>query len=442
MSAKKGATAIVASDARAKTTTHDEYTRQPEDTKTFFECLFEPDDIVELRLIYPLCRTLADPAKKLPTKSRWGLAGDISVAIDSLREKNAEGYGIYCGANPRKCDGGSTAEDVSMARSLVVDFDGVELPACRMRCDDAGLPGPTLVVSSGGGYHFWWKLDTPLTDLATYTAHQKGLIAEVHSDHVIHDPPRIIRMPGFINTKVKRGGAVASIVECYLERVYALSEFPRLQDEPTAEQMPPGPPPTPSSNGKVAKCLSAMLQLRGADKTDGTNRLYKVACRCVEHGLSDIEALSVIHTYERVVPFPKRYTDDDILKRVRDAENKAIKGEAVDGRRRRVDGAHQRRRRGASKNRVAYGGQSKLEEAMEWITSMLADGPVLSSKMIKDGEIVFAPATLNRAKKKCGVMSCYETNVVGGSLKAHWRLDIINGSINTLDNTANLQFKT
>jgi hypothetical protein len=84
---------------------------------------------------------------------------------------------------------------------VFVDWDGVNLDECNDRIDRAGLPTPTAMVFSGGGHHAYWRLSEPITDLRRWTAIQKGLIAALHSDKAIHDPPRIMRLPGYFNTK-------------------------------------------------------------------------------------------------------------------------------------------------------------------------------------------------------------------------------------------------
>ena len=52
----------------------------------------------------------------------------------------------------------------------------------------------------------------------------------------------------------------------------------------------------------------------------GRVALYAAACRTVEHDLSDSDALTAIREYERQRPFPRKYSDSDILNRIRDAE--------------------------------------------------------------------------------------------------------------------------
>ncbi|UCE62337.1 MAG: hypothetical protein JSU63_11605 [Phycisphaerales bacterium] len=61
---------------------------------------------------------------------------------------------------------------------------------------------------TGGGYHFWWRLSEPLCDLALWTRHQTRIIEAVNSDPNVRDPSRVMRLPGFTNTKPGRGNLV------------------------------------------------------------------------------------------------------------------------------------------------------------------------------------------------------------------------------------------
>ena len=73
--------------------------------------------------------------------------------------------------------------------------------------------------------------------------------------------------------------------------------------------------------------LAAMARIEPKDSEhDGTNRLFAVACRAVGHNLSDESALATIRAYERQHPFPRGYSDSEILQRVRDAESKVARG--------------------------------------------------------------------------------------------------------------------
>ena len=58
------------------------------------------------------------------------------------------------------------------------------------------------------------------------------------------------------------------------------------------------------------------------DGADGSKRLFTCACRCVEANLSDESAVASIRAYAQERPFPKDWSDAEILKRIRDAEQK------------------------------------------------------------------------------------------------------------------------
>jgi hypothetical protein len=97
---------------------------------------------------------------------------------------------------------------------------------------------------------------------------------------------------------------------------------------------PAGPGPAAaadaaSGDNRVDRCFQAMLRMEMADTNDGSGRLFAAACRCVEHGLTDDQALQVIRSYARLRPFPTDWTDEHVLDRLRDAERKCQRGKAL-----------------------------------------------------------------------------------------------------------------
>ena len=76
-------------------------------------------------------------------------------------------------------------------------------------------------------------------------------------------------------------------------------------------------------------CLTSLLRIRIPDHHDGSKRLYTAACRCVEHNLTDSEAIAVIRMYTQLRPFPKIWSDSQIITRLRDAERVTCRGQAV-----------------------------------------------------------------------------------------------------------------
>jgi len=74
------------------------------------------------------------------------------------------------------------------------------------------------------------------------------------------------------------------------------------------------------------RCLVAMQRMQLVDRTDGSHRLYAACCRAVEHGLDDNEALACLRDYERQQPFPRSWSDEEVLQRLRDAEQVCPRG--------------------------------------------------------------------------------------------------------------------
>ena len=66
------------------------------------------------------------------------------------------------------------------------------------------------------------------------------------------------------------------------------------------------------------------------DKSDGSFRLFTAACRCVEHGLADEDAVRCIREYAGKHPFPREYGDAEIIDRLRDAEQRCERGSALE----------------------------------------------------------------------------------------------------------------
>ena len=71
--------------------------------------------------------------------------------------------------------------------------------------------------------HAYWRLAAPMHDLTAWSGFQLDLATAIKSDPAVHDPPRVMRLPGFTNHK--RPAASCSIIEADPSRVYELAEL-------------------------------------------------------------------------------------------------------------------------------------------------------------------------------------------------------------------------
>jgi hypothetical protein len=216
----------------------------------FLLAIFDPADVIEFRSLKPVSKRFATVAK-------------LPVLVAELQRLNAEGAQIYFGANPRKRPGGSTADAVALARCLFADFDGgVVVEEAWSRLKAAGLPTPTVTILTGGGVHCWWRLDEPLADAKHWSKLQKRLAQALGSDPSVHDWPRIMRLPGFVNHKYEHK-PVAELVDVDAGRVYSLAELtpatPGMSDA-TRSFVERGV--LPAGNGRHQTMFSAACDLR------------------------------------------------------------------------------------------------------------------------------------------------------------------------------------
>ena len=187
------------------------------DTQTFIDVLFEPDDIVEFRPI----------KSNAPIKPIWAYAGQVNGEVNKLDSLNKKGFNIYIGANPRCGFGKKSDKNIHLARSVFVDFDEYDGDCeqiARQRIDAAGLPKPTMITNSGHGIHCYWVLADPIKDMDYWRWLQNALIETLGSDPKPKNPERVMRLPGFKNVK-HTPHVNTSIIEADPNRVYYTGEI-------------------------------------------------------------------------------------------------------------------------------------------------------------------------------------------------------------------------
>lgn len=148
-------------------------------------------------------------------------------------------------------------EDVASEQARILNL---------MRNPPGGLPLPTGIVYSGGGYQAYWKLSEALQvggvlevaeDLKRYNIQIERLLG---GDNC-HDISRIMRVPGTVNLpdakKLKKGRvpALAEVVEWHDDRVYDIAKFTKAVEiqSPTATGAGIGDAPKIKAPGNVRR---------------------------------------------------------------------------------------------------------------------------------------------------------------------------------------------
>ncbi|KKN44605.1 hypothetical protein LCGC14_0691430 [marine sediment metagenome] len=253
----------------------------------YCQCVYEPDDIVEVRT--------------LPSgKSNWFTAASLISSNGQLSGENNTGQHIYVGANPRKQQGGTAAKHVKLARCLFADFDNVTVEDIKKLLSSADFPEPTITIFSGHGVHCYWRLTKPISDLSQWTLYQKRLIQTLNSDKSIHDPPRIMRLPGFMNHK--EPSARSYIVSAEPDRKYLLADIEEnlevIVEEVISE--PVNPPAKSKANGleKTGRARLYAAKWEGIAEPGRNNKAYAHAASLIrDFALTEAEAWPILQEW-------------------------------------------------------------------------------------------------------------------------------------------------
>jgi len=106
---------------------------------------------------------------------------------------------VYIGMFERNKKWDGSTKNCTTTNCIYLDFDGINLTEIKYRIDMADIPSPTMVVSSGNGYHLYWKLKSSI-------GHElKPLLDELSSSLKADDSAtniaQIMRVPGTFNLK-------------------------------------------------------------------------------------------------------------------------------------------------------------------------------------------------------------------------------------------------
>lgn len=204
--------------------------------------------------------------------------GENSIAeLESFLQQHAGGNIYYSVAEPLGPVSKKTEKtDLRAVHWLHVDLDprvGEDITAERTRIlatlrDPKGLPPPTVIVDSGGGYQAFWKLDQPIPidgDLAKAEEadlYNRQIEVQLGGDHC-HNVDRIARLPGTWNRpderKRKRGRVDApALLVSWADHVYPITAFSKASPVGTPAGFTPARTSAPPSNVRRVASLDEL----------------------------------------------------------------------------------------------------------------------------------------------------------------------------------------
>jgi P4 family phage/plasmid primase-like protien len=268
----------------------------------FLRSIFAPDDWVEIRLL-PL------------GASRWFQHrndAEMHRVLTWAAERNAREHGadnVYFGVHPRRESGKRGDSNVLQFSALIADWDDTSTDEAIARCEQAGLPTLNRVVFSGGGTHGYWFLDTPITAPDVYRGLIKGIAAAVGSDKCVHNPERLLRVPGFDNVKPDRPGRPLCKLVRQVDTICTVDQFPAKAARPrktTREKKAP--------RGRL--CDEAQrFMLTGELIGERRPALFRIACDMQARGWELGHAVEAIMSKVQSIKPPLTQEDVDDLPR-------------------------------------------------------------------------------------------------------------------------------
>ncbi len=179
-------------------------------------------------------------------------------------------------------------QDIKEITWLHIDIDpraGEDLDKERERAlnllvePPEGVPKPTVIIFSGGGYQGFWKLEDPIPvngDLVkAEDAKRYNIQLEiVFGGDSCHNIDRIMRLPGTINlptkTKIKKGRKpiLAELLEFEPDRIYPVSTFTKAPEVQASE---PGALPGGKVDVQISGNIKRLTDIDELDEMAGDN---------------------------------------------------------------------------------------------------------------------------------------------------------------------------
>lgn len=245
---------------------------------------------------------LAPDGSALKPRARWFYL-PVHKLPDwyTLARANRAGYGVYyglTGKNQMPPPGKRTGERAAAWLSVLwcdVDVAPEGRAEAWQRIEEC-KPAPTAVVDSGGGYHVLWRVH--LTEISDdnrqhLRAILRGLALHLHGDTACAELSRMLRLPGFVNTKPTRNGAQCHFVVAPQDVRYDLSAFAHFAELGAPPRIPPAAPPADGLRFELPPWVHQYLQ-RGRQPGQRNRALFGAAISCKSAGYAQPEAESLL----------------------------------------------------------------------------------------------------------------------------------------------------
>ena len=163
-------------------------TPQKETAARFFSALYGDEYSLTIKM---LSDKAGPDGKKTALPPDFGSFEHCWTAIEY---GNSRDFGAFF--TPNYSGGKTTSDkDIQYSQALFIDIDDGHFPEYF-----ALAPSAILRRSDGGGFHIYWFI-TKTSDMERWTGAQKVLIDFYKSDRSIHNPARLMRIPGTVNHK-------------------------------------------------------------------------------------------------------------------------------------------------------------------------------------------------------------------------------------------------
>jgi hypothetical protein len=174
----------------------------------------------------------------------------LQDALQRLLEANQHGWGAFVAIGLRRRGltryRRGSEHDLLALPAVFVDLDDTTSESLT-RLRDLH-PAASCITFTGGGYHAYWWLDEPLSDMGLARGILRGLQRAAQSDPL--SPVQSLRLVGTRNTKSGRDNALCRIIEMR-DSYHNIEAFAPLLPRSTTR------PPTTASRRRTLQCSTS-----------------------------------------------------------------------------------------------------------------------------------------------------------------------------------------